>query len=82
MKTSDYLRRQADNCLRLARTGFDLATAERLRHMAADLRAKADELDGDSERPKVAPHMIGGNGSGRGSHNNGSGENNSGGELR
>jgi hypothetical protein len=45
---AEYLRRQAENCLRSGRAAFDLATAERLRYMAAELRAKADEID-DSE---------------------------------
>jgi hypothetical protein len=45
MLLSEYLRRQAENCLRIARQGFDLATAERLRHMAVELQAKADELE-------------------------------------
>ena len=84
MRTSDYLRRQADNCLRIARTGFDLATAERLRHMASDLRGKADELDEQdgsdlSDDPSdMQPHVINGGGH-RGSHDNGSGQNNAGG---
>jgi len=64
MLTSDYLRRQADACLRIARAGFDLATAERLRHMAADLRAKADEIEGE-ERPSRDPYFSNGNGSSR-----------------
>lgn len=58
MPISEYLRRQADNCLRIARQGFDLATAERLRHMAAELQAKADELD-EQDEDSVAPHMLG-----------------------
>ena len=58
MPIADYLRRQADNCLRIARQGFDLATAERLRHMAAELQAKADELD-EEEDDSIAPHMLG-----------------------
>jgi len=74
MPISDYLRRQADNCLRIARQGFDLATAERLRHMAAELQAKADELD-EEEENSVAPHMLGngkfGNGSSDGESDHG-----------
>jgi hypothetical protein len=62
MRTSEYLRQQADNCMRIARAGFDLATAERLRHMAAELRSKADEIDAE-EDGSVAPHMMNGNGS-------------------
>ena len=40
MLSPEYLRRQAENCLRIARTCFDLASAERLRLMAAELNAK------------------------------------------
>jgi hypothetical protein len=57
----DYLRRQAETCLRLARTTFDLATAERLRYMAADFNAKADELEGEDS---FTPHYMRGNGNG------------------
>jgi hypothetical protein len=45
MLTPEFLRRQAENCLRIARTCFDLASAERLRLMAADLTAKAVEIE-------------------------------------
>jgi hypothetical protein len=45
MSTPEFLRRQAETCLRIARTCFDLASAERLRLMAAELAAKAAELD-------------------------------------
>jgi len=45
MITSDFLRRQAENCLRIARSCFDLGSAERLRLMAVELHAKADEID-------------------------------------
>jgi hypothetical protein len=45
MLTPEFLRRQAENCLRIARSCFDLASAERLRLMAADLNAKAAEMD-------------------------------------
>ena len=47
MLTTEFLRRQAENCLRIARSCFDLASAERLRLMASDLKAKADEIDRD-----------------------------------
>ena len=62
---SDYLRRQAETCLRIARAGFDLATAERLGRLAAELREKADELD-EQEREAFRPHLHRGNGSSRG----------------
>jgi hypothetical protein len=45
MVAADYLRHQANACLRIARGCFDLATAARLRLMAAELKAKADESD-------------------------------------
>lgn len=45
MLTPEFLRRQAENCLRIARTCFDLASAERLRLMAAELNAKAAEIE-------------------------------------
>ena len=41
----EFLRRQAENCLRIARSCFDLTSAERLRLMAAELNAKAAEMD-------------------------------------
>jgi hypothetical protein len=45
MLTPEFLRRQSDNCLRIARSCFDLASAERLRLMAAELNTKADEME-------------------------------------
>lgn len=45
MPTPEFLRRQAENCLRIARSCFDLTSAERLRLMAAEFLAKADEID-------------------------------------
>ena len=67
MMSPDYLRRQAETCLRLARSTFDLATAERLRYMAADLNAKADEIEGETE---FSPHYMSGNGNGSMEGNN------------
>ena len=61
MLDAEYLRHQAETCVRIARTTFDLATAERLRFMAADLRAKADELD---DQKSIEPHMMTGRGNG------------------
>ncbi len=73
MRTSEYLRRQAEACLRIARTGFDLGTAERLRVLAADLRSKAEELEEhEKDEELLGTHMIKGNGSALGG--NGSGE--------
>ena len=48
MLSPAYLRHQADNCLRIARSCFDLGSAERLRLMATELRAKAAEMEGNS----------------------------------
>jgi hypothetical protein len=45
MITAEFLRRQAENCLRIARSCFDLGSAERLRLMAGELHAKADEIE-------------------------------------
>ena len=56
MKTSDFLRRQAEFCLSISRSTFDLTTAGRLRAMAAELRGKASELDEDAGG--WSPHMI------------------------
>jgi hypothetical protein len=55
MLSANYLRRQADNCLRIARTCFDLAAAERLRRMATELQAKADESEAQT---LPEPHQI------------------------
>ena len=57
MLTAEFLRRQAENCLRIARTCFDLASAERLRLMAGELNAKATEMD-DKERQNRWPHAL------------------------
>jgi hypothetical protein len=45
MLSPEFLRRQAENCLRIARSCFDLASAERLRLMAAELHDKAAEME-------------------------------------
>lgn len=63
MLSAEYLRRQAEQCLRIARTCFDLAAATQLRVMAENLQAKAAELDEDSD---VSPYMMTGNGSSAG----------------
>lgn len=47
---SEYQRRQAEACIRIARGSFDLSTAERLRHMATALQTKADELQQQEEK--------------------------------
>jgi hypothetical protein len=66
MKRSDvsFLHRQAELCIALSRSTFDLTVAGRLRHMADEFRAKAarweDEID------HVPAHAIGCNGSAHG----------------
>jgi hypothetical protein len=45
MPLAEYLRRQAENCLRIARHCFDLSSAERMRLLANELNAKADEIE-------------------------------------
>ena len=55
MLTPEFLRRQAENCLRIARSCFDLSSAERLRLMAAELNAKATEIeDQGGQNPRVS----------------------------
>jgi hypothetical protein len=56
MITAEFLRRQAENCLRIARSCFDLGSAERLRLMAVELYAKAEEIERRGElRSRLAP---------------------------
>ena len=55
-----FLHRQAKTCLHIARTCFDLASAERMRHLAGELKAKAAEIE---KREADTPHMIGRDGS-------------------
>jgi hypothetical protein len=57
MLTPEFLRRQAENCLRIARSCFDLTSAERLRLMAAELNAKAAEMDSDKRQDRW-PRVI------------------------
>jgi hypothetical protein len=45
----EYLRNQAARCMGLARACFDLETARQLRLLADDLKAKADEIEGNSQ---------------------------------
>ena len=61
MLSPEYLRRQAENCLRIARTCFDLASAERLRLMAAELNAKAVEMDEQNRQQRSAQRSFAGN---------------------
>jgi hypothetical protein len=45
----DYLRRQAATCLKWASDCFDLGTATRLRLMAEEFMAKADEIEANAD---------------------------------
>ena len=45
MPLAEYLRRQAESCLRIARNCFDLGSAERMRLLANELKAKASEIE-------------------------------------
>ena len=45
MISGAYLRRQAETLVAMSRGTFDLTIAGRLRRMAAELQAKAAELD-------------------------------------
>ena len=47
-----YLRKQAAACLEWSRSCFDLATAQRLRFMAKEFLAKADEIESTSSQPR------------------------------
>jgi hypothetical protein len=60
MLTPEFLRRQADNCLRISRSCFDLASAERLRLMAMELTTKAAEMDNNDRFmcPEAASHVL------------------------
>ena len=56
MPNVEFLRSQAANCLRIARACFDLTSAERMRLLATELKAKADELE---KQKSLAAHMNG-----------------------
>jgi hypothetical protein len=45
MRNAEFLRGQAEICTALSRSTFDLTVAGRLRAMAAELRARAEEDD-------------------------------------
>jgi hypothetical protein len=51
MLTPEFLRRQAESCLLIARSCFDLRSAEQLRLMAAEFKAKAAEMECDERAP-------------------------------
>jgi hypothetical protein len=62
MLTPEFLRRQAENCLRIARSCFDLASAERLRMMAAELTTKAEEIEGQGRNGHWSANHLHGTG--------------------
>ena len=55
MASSEYYRRQADFCLRLARLMSLPSEAERLMRLAKEYQDRAAELGDD---PHVPPHMM------------------------
>jgi hypothetical protein len=63
-KDSQFLHRQAEVCIALSRSTFDLTVAGRLRALAEEFRRKASEWD--DEAAEFSPHLAGGNGSRRG----------------
>jgi hypothetical protein len=60
-KDSDFLRRQAELCIALSRSTFDLTAASRLRVMAEELLKKASEWEGGLDC--LAPGFVGRTGS-------------------
>jgi hypothetical protein len=59
-RDSHFLRRQAELCIGLSRSTFDLTLAGRLRAMAEEFRAKADAWEDEND---VQPEADGKNGS-------------------
>jgi hypothetical protein len=53
MLDSVYLRKQAAACLEWSRSCFDLAMAQRLRLMAKEFVAKADEIESTSSQSRT-----------------------------
>ena len=45
MTTVQFLRLKADTCLIIARSCFDLTAAERMRHLANELKARANQIE-------------------------------------
>ncbi len=45
MADAGFFRRQAERCLRLSRSSYDMETSRQLRLMAAEFLEKADEYD-------------------------------------
>jgi hypothetical protein len=58
---TNFLRRQAEHCIALSRTTFDLTLAARLRALAEEFRDRAAHLDDDVDG--VPSPAYGGNGS-------------------
>jgi hypothetical protein len=58
---TNFLRRQAEYCVALSRSTFDLTVASRLRALAEEFRARAEHFD--DEMDDVRPHAYSGNGS-------------------
>ena len=53
--SADYLRKQATTCLSWARECFDLEAARRLRLLAEEFRAKADEIEASTRFASESP---------------------------
>lgn len=49
MADAEFFRRQAEKCLRLSRTSYDMETSRQLRVMAAEFLEKADEYDAGAD---------------------------------
>jgi hypothetical protein len=45
MADAEFFRRQADKCLRLSRTSYDMETSRQLRLMASEFLEKAEECE-------------------------------------
>jgi hypothetical protein len=56
MPSSEYFRRQAETCLRLACASSDDETAQRLLKLAEEYRSKAAQIDAAS--PLIPPASV------------------------
>ncbi len=57
MSSASYFRKQAELCRQLSRTCFDLTVAGRLRELADEFNAKAEELEAGTI--EVPPSVFG-----------------------
>jgi hypothetical protein len=49
MAYAEFFRRQAERCLRLSRTSYDMETSRQLRLMAAEFLEKAGEFEAQDD---------------------------------